>query len=291
LPESFAHRGRRLAFSHGVIALAAVSCVLLIVFGGVTDALIPLFAMGAFLAFTLSQAGMVNHWRRRPGHGVALAINAVGATCTGVVCAIIIASKLIEGAWISVLLVVAIFAMLWAVKRRRDLVQRLIHTDAPLEITPARPPIAVVLLRRWNAASRKALRFAFDIAKDVVVVQVLTDPGEVDDLTQRWATLAEEPARQRGVPPPALVVGRSDFRRLYDPLLEQVITIEREHPDREVAVIVPQLVEPRWYHALLHRPTPAVLRSLLLRRGGARVVVVETPWYLSDWKPYSPVGG
>jgi amino acid transporter len=285
LPDNFAHRGRRLAFSHGVIALAAMSCVLLIVFRGVTDALIPLFAMGAFLAFTLSQAGMVVHWRRRPGHGAALAVNAVGATSTGVVCAVIIASKLVEGAWISVLLVLAIFALLFSVKRRRDLVDRLIRTDAPLEIGPTRPPIAVVLLRRWNAASRKALRFAFDIARDVVAVQVLTDAGEAEDLRPRWSALAEEPARHRGLRPPELVVGRSDFRRLYDPLLEQVIAIEREHPDREIAVIVPQLVEPRWYHALLHRPTPAVLRSLLLHRGGARVIVVEAPWYLCDWKP------
>jgi MYXO-CTERM domain-containing protein len=228
---------------------------------------------------------MVVHWRQRPGHRAAMILNAVGAVSTGVACVVIIASKLTEGAWISVLLVLAMVGLLWAVRRRREVVTELIHSDAPLDMGHTRPPLAVVPLRRWNAVSRKALRFALDVSPDVVAVQILTEPDEIDDLSDRWSALAEEPARLCGARPPELVVVRSDYRRLYEPLLKRVAALECEHRDREIAVIVPQLVEPRWYHAFLHRPTPAVLRTLLLRTAGPRVVVVETPWYLCDRGP------
>jgi hypothetical protein len=286
LPEAFAHRGRRLAFSHGILALALFSGVLLIVFRGVTDALIPLFALGAFLAFTMSQAAMVRHWQKDgQRHYGKLIMNAVGAACTGVTCVVVIASKLTEGAWVSILLICGMLALFAGVRRHHDFIALATHTNASLEVGPPRAPIAVVPMRRWDAVSLKALRFAIGFAPDVVAVQVLTGEHLVDDLTDRWAALAEEPARRLGLPPPRLVVLASEYRRLYQPLITYVTNLAREHPARQVAVIVAELVEPRWYHFFLHTHTASVLRSLLLVRGGPQIVLIEAPWYLRDWIP------
>jgi hypothetical protein len=285
LPEAFAHRGRRLMFSYGIVVLSVLSGALLIVFGGITDALIPLFAIGAFLSFTLSQAGMVEHWRRRPGNKGKLTMNAIGAICTGVTCCVVLVSKFTEGAWISVLVILATLILFWGVRRHKDFIERVTKTDAPLDVGPPRPPIAVVPMRRWDCVSLKALRFALGFAPDVVAVQVLTDKDAVDDLRDRWACLAEEPARKLGLEPPKLVVLASEYRRLYDPLIEHVRELARAHPARQVAVIVPELMELRWYHFFLHTHTASVLRELLLLRGGPQIVVVETPWYLKDWLP------
>ncbi|MDP9034176.1 MAG: APC family permease [Myxococcota bacterium] len=285
LPESFAHRGRRLAYSRGITVLCILSGLLLLVFGGVTDALIPLFALGAFLAFTLSQAGMVEHWRKRGRRRGKLFMNAVGALCTGLTCCVVVASKFTDGAWISVGLATAMWALFWAVRRHHDFVARVIRTDSSLELGPMQSPIAVVPMRRWDAVSLKALRFAFGLAPEVVAVQVLTDEHEADDLSGRWETLVAEPARRLGVKPPELVVLRSEYRRLYDPLIEHVRGVAEANPTRQIAVIVPELIEPGWYRFLLHSHTAALLRSLLVLRGGPQILVVDVPWYLRDWMP------
>jgi hypothetical protein len=119
----------------------------------------------------------------------------------------------------------------------------------------------------------------------VVVVQVLTGDREVHDLRDRWAKLVEEPARRSGHTPPQLVVLRSEHRELFAPLLRFVTQLASEHPDRQVAVVVPEMVEPRWYHYLLHNHTASVLKAMLLFRGGPQIVVINTPWYLRDWLP------
>ena len=289
LPASFQHRGRRLVFSSGVIVLGALSAMLLVGFGGVTDALIPLFALGAFGAFTMSQAGMVMHWKRRASggqrHHGKMVLNGLGALCTGVTCVLVVVSKFTEGAWLSVLLILGILALFRAIRRHKDFVARATATDASLEVGTPRPPIAVVPMRRWDAVSLKALSFAVGFAPDVIAVQVLTDDTRVDDLRDRWTELAEGPATRMGVAPPALVVLASEYRRLYQPLLEYVAQLAKNHPERNVAVVVPQLVAPRWYHAFVHSHSAMVLRSLLLENGGPQIVVLGAPWYLEDWLP------
>ncbi|MGD0674189.1 MAG: APC family permease [Polyangiaceae bacterium] len=288
LPESFAYRGRRLAFSHGITVLGVVSGLMLAVFGGVTDALIPLFAFGAFLAFTMSQSGMVAHWQRRGGHPVKLFTNALGAVCTGCTCIIIVASKFTEGAWISVLLVLMTIAVLAGIRRHNDFVRQSTQTDAPLEVGPLGPPIAVVPMRRWNAVSVKALRFAVSFAREVIAIQILTGDRAVDDLTDRWASLVCAPARSQGKEPPRLVVIRSEYRRLLDPLREYVERLAHEHPDRQVAVIVAELMERRWYDFLVDTQTATVLREALLYRGGPQIVVISVPWYLPKLRGSAP---
>ncbi|XYH96170.1 APC family permease [Sorangium sp. So ce1128] len=285
LPEPFIHRGRRLAFSYGIAVLAGLSALLLIVFQGITDSLIPLFAVGAFLAFTMSQAGMVAHWNRvrGPHFRLHLAINATGATATAATLVVIIVSKFTEGAWVSTLLVIAAFLLFRGVKRHYEQLDDAVRAHEPLDLTPPPPPpIVVVPIRRWDLVAQKGLRFALQLSPEVYALQVLLDDPRVEDLSGEWHDLVEEPAKATGVPAPRLVVVRSRYRRLFRPLLRFITTIARAHPDRQVAVVVPEVVESRWYHYLLHNHTASILKWLLLFRGGKSVVIVNTPFYLYD---------
>jgi amino acid transporter len=284
LPEPFIHRGRRLAFSYGIGVLTGLSALLLVVFQGITDALIPLFAVGAFLAFTMSQAGMTAHWRRVRGKRsrLHLAVNATGATATAATLVVIIISKFAEGAWISTLLVMAAFLIFCNVRRHYKHIDEEVRAHAPLDFTPSPPPIVVVPLRRWDLVAQKGLRFALRLSPEVYALQVLLDDPRVEDLSGEWHALVEEPAKEKGVPAPRLAVVRSRYRRLFRPLLRFVTALAHAHPDRQVAVVVPEVVESHWYHYLLHNHTASVLKWLLLFRGGKGVVVVNTPFYLHD---------
>jgi amino acid transporter len=284
LPNAFAHRGRRLVYSHGIIVLAFLSGSLLIVFGGVTDHLIPLFAVGAFLAFTLSQAGMVAHWRRAggPGAGHFMAINGLGAACTAVTLVVVLVSKFIEGAWITVLLVPSLLALFLGVRAHYRSVAREVVTDEPLDASHLNPPVALLPIRGWSAITRKALRFALKISPEVYVLHIAGDEQGVLELEDTWSQRVREPALAAGVPAPRLIVIFSPFRELYGPLLKVVGDLQRAHPNRTLAVVVPELVRTRWYHYLLHNQTAAVIKAYLLFSGLRRVVVVNVPWYLSD---------
>jgi hypothetical protein len=286
LPEVFMHRGRRLAFSHGIIVLSLLAGMLLVVFGGVTEGLISLFAVGALSAFTLSQTGMIAHWRKQPSSPRvrrAMALNVVGALATGFTLIVVIVSKFHEGAWISLVLVAGMLMLFHQVRRHYDFVAAATATDAHLQL-PAGPPIAVVPLRRWDAVSLKALRFALGMTPNVTAVQVLTGDREVDDLNERWAELTE-PVQAFGIPKPSLVVLQSEYRQLFRPLVSFVLQLAKDQPDRDIAVVVPELIERRWYQRLLHNQTATLMRALLLFRGGPQIVVITTPWYLRDWVP------
>jgi amino acid transporter len=280
LPEPFAHQGRRLAFSHGIAVLSVVSAALLVAFRGVTDSLIPLFAFGAFVAFTMSQAGMVEHWRRRPGNGRKLAMNALGASLTGVTSLVIIASKFVEGAWVSLLLVAAAVGTFAVIRRHNEYVQQATRSRAPLSIDPARPPIAVVPMRRWDAVSTEALRFAMNLCGEVIVAQVLTRDRPLDNLSDDWTRLVERPAAEAGQVPPRLAVLPSEYRNLCRPLMEFIGRLMGNHPDRRVVVVVPQVVDRAWYGFLVDPHTAMILRESLLLEGRPRLVVVTVPYYV-----------
>ncbi len=287
LPEPFVHRGRRLAFSYGIVTLSVLSGILLIVFQGITEGLIPLFAVGALSAFTMSQIGMVAHWRKRQGGRAkrALVLNAVGAAATGVTLCVVLASKFTHGAWIALVLAGGLILLFRRVRSHYDFIAKATATDTSLAIGAPTPPIAVLPIRRWDAVTLKAMSFAIGFAPEVVAVQVLTQDRDVDDLTNRWAALVTEPAEKLGVKVPRLVVLRSEYRQVLNPLLDFLTELKEENPDRLIAVVVPELVEARWYHYLLHNHTASVLKALLLFRGGPQVVIVSTPWHLSDWIP------
>jgi hypothetical protein len=284
LPDTFAIRGRRLVFSYGVIVLATLSAILLIRYGGVTDRLIPLFAVGAFLAFTLSQTGMVVHWWRLGGPGArqSLWINAVGAAATGTTLIVVVISKFAEGAWLTVVVVPVLLFMFLRINRHYQGVAKEVAEDEPLDLSKSEPPIVVVPVQAWNKLTSRALRFGMELSPDVRAVHILTQDSTICELSVIWEELVTGPARAAGLPAPRLILRKSNYRQFFAPLIQQVEALRAEHPDRDIAVIVPDLVVRHWYQALLHNNRGMVLKGILRLRGGPRVVVINTPFYLAE---------
>jgi amino acid transporter len=286
LPAGFAHLGRRLVYSHGIVILALLAGALLVAFEGVTDRLIPLFAVGAFLAFTLSQAGMVVHWRRE-GDGSArvrrsLVLNACGAAATGATLLVIVVAKFTEGAWLAVVVVPAFVYLFSRIRRFNESIDREVEVEGPLQLDDPPPPVIVVPLKRLDRVGRKALRLAASMSPEVHVLHVLTQEPNMDPLRARWREYVETPFREAGITPPRLVEIPSEYRQFFDPVLKYVRGLAAENPRRYVGVFVPELVERRWYHFFLHSHRATMLKGLLLLRGGPQVVIINTPWHLRD---------
>jgi amino acid transporter len=283
LPRVFASRGRRLVYSYGIWVLTGLSAFLLVIFGGVTDRLIPLFAVGAFLAFTLSQAGMVVHWRRVRGAGWlrSLVINAVGAAATGITLVVVLIAKFTEGAWVTVLLVPAMLTVFAAVRRHYRAVSREIATSRPLNVENIHAPIVIIPMTQWNKMSQKGLRFALKLSSDILVLQVRAGNQGEDDLARHWAEYVEAPTQAAHVATPTLVTVKSPYRHVFNPMIDYILDVKRRNPDRQIAVLIPELVARRWYHHLLHNKRAAMLKALLLVRGDEDVVVINVPWYLA----------
>ena len=281
LPHFFAIRGRRLVYTEGILVLALLSALVLIAFGGVTDRLIPLFAVGAFLAFTLSQAGMVMHWRRTGGarSGFYMFINGVGALATGCTVFIILIAKFVEGAWITVLAMPLLILLMRGVKRHYDFVATQSRVEQ-LHLTRQPAPFAVLPISSWNRPSLGALQFACSLTPDVQILHVRCpeQPGNPQDAD--WEPQLAEAARQAGVPVPAVVSLDSPFRFITSPILNYVLQLETSVPGRTLAVVVPELVTTHWYQYLLHNHRSTVLKALLLLKGNRRIVVINVPWYL-----------
>jgi amino acid transporter len=281
LPAGFAHRGRRLVYTEGVVVLAILAGALLIAFGGITNRLIPMFAVGAFGAFTLSQLGMVIHWRRahQPRTTRSLIINGFGALMTATALLIIISSKFTTGAWLTVLVVPSLVLLLLRLQQHQDQLERETDVSGRLDASGLSPPIIIIPVKQLNRVTRKALRLALTLSPEIHAVQVLAEELRIDDLSQCWSQGVEQPAREAGYSPPKLVVLPSQFREFNGPLLSYIRRLAAQHPERTIAVLVPELVQRRWWHFLfLHRAT--VLKGLLLLHGGPQIVVINAPWYL-----------
>lgn len=276
LPRSFASQGRRLVFSNGILLIGLLSAGLLILFGGVTDRLIPLFAIGAFGAFTLSQLGMLVHWKRIGGRRTYLPafLNGLGALATGVTLLVVLVAKFAEGAWITLILIPACVWLLVGIRRHYRSVGRELTCAGPLHCE-ARRPVVVVPLSGWSRVTQQSLNFALSLSPEVHCVRVLT--GGPDDLAENWKTWVEQPAQQAGLASPRLVQLESPYRRIMQPLLDYVRDLRSNGP---VVVVVGELVERRWYHYLLHNQHAQVLKALLYLQGGPGVVVVSVPWHL-----------
>ena len=281
LPHVFLIRGRRLLYSHGIYALVGFTGLLLIVFGGVTDRLIPLFAIGAFLAFTLSQAGMVMHWRREGGAGAGrrMVINGVGAVATGTTLLVVLVAKFTAGAWITAILVPALMIAMTAVKSHYDCVARELAVDRPMRVENLNEPLIIIPLDRWSRLSEKALRFAMKLSDEVQAVHVDAEEG-YEEVRQMWQRNVAAPFRDAGKVAPELVLIESPYRFVLVPLVEYILKVERECPHRQVAVLVPELVVKHWWQTPLHNQRAQVLKLLLLMRGNQRIMVINIPWYL-----------
>ena len=279
LPQMLALRGRRLVFENGILALALLTGVLLVLFGGITDRLIPLYAVGAFLAFTLSQAGMVMHWKRVGRATRNMLVNGIGASATAVTVVVVLVAKFTEGAWITLLLIPSLMLLMRSVKGHYDRVTQQIGTTQPIDAGGLRPPLVVLPIDRWDAVAEKALRFAWTISREIHAVHVECGE-ETDVLCEQWHDLVEVPAAAAGLPAPALVVLTSPFRFVIRPIVDYVLTLQTDHPDWSIAVVVPELVERHWYYGLLHNNRSAILKALLFFKGNQRTAVINIPWYL-----------
>jgi amino acid transporter len=280
LPHSLATRGRRLVFSQGIWVLAILAGLLLISFRGVTDRLIPLFAVGAFMAFTLSQAGMVGHWRRTSSGFEAargMLINGVGALATGITVMVIVVAKFAEGAWVVVVLLLpAMLVFMGRVRRHYEWVGKEVALTSAMVLNTQslKPPIVIVPVDQWNAATEKALQFAMTLSPDVEALHVMCDADE-DRPAWKWA---EDPPA--GTPGPKLVTLPSPFRLVVHPIVDYVLKVEKENADRTVAVVIATMVERHWYHYFLHNQRGQMLTALLLLGGDERINIVNVPWYL-----------
>jgi amino acid transporter len=284
LPRAFASTGRRLVYSQGIYMLAVLAAALLLLFQGVTDRLIPLFAVGAFLAFTLSQAGMVMHWKRHKGPHAwhHILVNGLGAVATAITVLVVLIAKFAEGAWVTLLLIPLLLAAMVFVRRHYHRVALQTASRAPVDLSNLLPPVVVMPIQSWSKITQRALRFAYSLSHDIRALHI--DCGEDSDnaFCKDWTRYAEEPARKAGLPPPELVVIPSPYRWVLRPIVDYVFKAEQDHPDRQIAVVVPELVELRWYHHLLHNKRAGVLKTLLLVRGDQRIIVINVPWYLSS---------
>jgi len=280
LPRSMANRGRRLVFSEGIYVLAGLTGALLLLFGGVTDRLIPLYAVGAFLAFTLSQLGMVFHWKRAGGpHALRyMFINGLGALVTGITVAVVLVAKFVDGAWITVLLIPSLLLLMYAVHRHYRHVSQEVADSSPLDLTHFQPAIVVVPLERWSAVAKKALTFALSISPEVIGLHVNCEWTE--QLKKEWQEYVEKPVQEVGIAAPRLVILDSPYRYVSSPIVDYVLQLQKKDPDRQLAVLIPELVERHWYYYFLHNQRAAVLKTLLYVKGSQRIAVVNVPWYI-----------
>ncbi len=283
LPHAFANVGRRLVYSNGILVLALLAGGLLVLFEGITDRLIPLFAVGAFGAFTLSQAGMVFHWRRTRGRGhrAGLAVNAVGALATAVALGVILVAKFTQGAWMTVVLIPSALLLFAGVRRHYRTITRETACEEEIDVKQGiEPPLVIVPVKGWDTVTEKALRFALRISPDVIPVHVAIDEEQAAKLREVWKRLVEEPVERSRRPVPRLEVLPSPYRRLFVPIVRFVDRLSRENPERRIAVVLPDLVERRWWMNVLHNHRADVLREILLRHGTRKVVVISVPWYV-----------
>jgi len=284
MPHVFAFRGRRLVYTYGIVVLAVLTGVLLILFGGVTDRLIPLYAVGAFLAFTMSQFGMVVHWRKACGpHWVKSAlVNGLGGFVTGITVLVVLVAKFAEGAWITLLFIPLLILFFRVVRRHYHAVA--VATKSLEPVIPANHalrPIAVVPVDQWNCIVKQAIEFASRISPDIIAVHV--EPGEHAELLREdWERYVEHPFQKAGLAPPEFVVLPSPYRFVIVPLVRYVCDLAEQHRDRRIVVVIPELVEDRWYEYFLHNQRGRLLEWTLLVHGNERIFTVSSPYHVKD---------
>jgi amino acid transporter len=271
LPRALARQGDRLVFQNGIILLAVASSALVWAYHGELDQLLPLYAVGVFTAFTLSQAGMVVHWRREKGrgHGLSMAINTVGAIVTGMVTVVLFVTKFSEGAWIIAILTALFFTCFRMIKRRYDSINRQLVVQQGVATAVPRHAV-LILVPRVHRGIVNAVEYALSLhGQEIRALHVAINPKAIPDLKQRWDSHA---------PSVPLIVLESPYRSLIDPVLEYVDQMREERPDEVVTVIVPEAVPTRWYHRFLQENIAFQLKFALGRR--KNVVVTNVRYFL-----------
>ncbi len=283
LPHAFGYRGRRLVYSYGIVILAILCGGLLFLFGGVTDRLIPLYAVGAFLAFTLSQSGMVMHWwRRRGAHWIkSTLVNGLGAFVTGVTVIVVLVAKFVEGAWITLLFIPLTIVFCSRVRRHYHAVKVLTTCRVPVHPNPGEPPIVIIPIDRWSNITRQGIEFAARPSPEVIALHV--EPAEHTELLRSdWELYVEQPFRAAGKESPKLEVLPSPYRFIIIPIVQFIVALSEKHPNRSIIVVIPELVEDRWYEYFLHNQRGRLLEWMLLVHGNERIFTVSAPWYVGE---------
>jgi amino acid transporter len=270
VPRQLATRGDRLVFSNGIVMLAMLAIVLLTVFGGETHSLIPLYAVGVFLAFTLSQLGMARHWLLSGGRSWKhrFLVNGAGGTVTALVTLVIAITKFAHGAWIVVLLIPLIVLAFRTVHRHYDAVARALSLDH-LREEPRLENLVMIPVGDVHLGVARAVRFAASLTPVFQGVYVEVEPLVTPRISERWAKVAP------GVP---LVVLSSRYRSILDPFLDYIDRLRREDEHRVIMIVIPEFVPRRWWQHLLHNQTALMIKGALLFRPG--VVVVDVPFHL-----------
>src|SRR5213083_1025305 len=270
IPRQFAAQGDRLVFSNGIVILAGLATLLLVVFGGDTHALIPLYAVGVFLSFTLSQASMVRRWLRLKEEGWWWRwwFNALGAIVTGLVMITIAATKFTHGAWIVVLLIPTLVGVFVLVHRHYEEVARQLSLDA---FTPP-PPMTntvLVLVGDIHRGVVKAIQYAQSLSPNAKAVFVETDPERTRRLEEKWGRYG------MGVP---LIVLTSPYRSLLGPLTEYIDHLQAQGENHVVTIVLPEFIPARWWQLGLHNQTAFLIKGAMLFR--KNVIVTDVPFHL-----------
>jgi amino acid transporter len=284
LPRVFGYRGRRLVYTYGIVVLAVLCGGLLVLFGGVTDRLIPLYAVGAFLAFTLSQSGMVRHWwkNRGPHWRRKVFVNGLGGSVTGITVVVVLFAKFLQGAWITLLFIPFTIVIFVLVRRHYHSVRVLTACKDPVDVAGlSQPPIAVIVIDRWSTITRQGIEFAARLSPEVIALHVsLTEYNEV--LREEWERYVEQPFRAAGKEPPQLHALPSPYRFVIVPIVQFILDLSKKHPTRNIIVVIPELVEDKWYEYFLHNQRAHLLEWVLLARGNKRIFAVSAPWYIGE---------
>jgi amino acid transporter len=279
LPRQFTGLGDRLVFSNGILALSVVSGILVIAFKGDTHALVPLFAIGAFLAFTLSQAGMVLHWRRERGRSWAVkaGVNGVGALATGSALLVVIVSKFMQGAWITILFIpLLVFAFLKIGVHYKKVASELTMRGLPPSLKPAPPLRVVIPVSGVHRAMVEAVNFACSISQDVTAVYVELEPGAGETMCATW---------KEWWPDVPIVVVPSPYRSIVGPLLQYLDETDEQHNDGQpAAIVLPEFIPSHWWQNLLHNQTAWLLKTALMyrRQRGHQRVIIDIPYHLKQ---------
>jgi hypothetical protein len=176
-------------------------------------------------------------------------------------------------------LIALMMATMLSVRRHYRSVAAEVSSNLPLKVGPMEPPLIVVTIQEWGKIAQRALQFALSLSPDIRAVHVAME-DEANTLRQQWHTNVEVPVAQAGRTPPELVILPSPYRLVLRPILEYVLKAEQEHPERQIAIIVPELVEQHWYHYPLHNQRAELLKALLLLHGSKRIVLINVPWYI-----------
>jgi amino acid transporter len=282
LPHVFGYRGRRLVYTYGIVVLALLCGGVLILFGGITDRLIPLYAVGAFMAFTLSQAGMVMHWKKNRGSNwvKSALVNGLGALVTGITTLVVLVAKFLEGAWITLLFIPLTIACFVLVRRHYHAIKLLTTCKDPVNAAALNQhPIAVIAIDRWSSITCQGIQFAARLSPEVIAVHV--EPNEHSELLEGdWEQYVEKPFQAAGRQPPRLHFLPSPYRFVIIPFVQFVLDLSKKNPERSIVVVIPELVEDKWYEYFLHNQRGRMLEWVLLARGNERIFTVSAPWYV-----------